>query len=59
MWMNDSDQLLLDTRIYLETQNVRFGELFPLIFSMVSDVYHEENNNKGYLSFVSHVPRLL
>lgn len=48
-------QLLLDTRKYLETQKVSVEELFPLIFSRVSDIYHEENNNKGYLSFVSHV----
>ncbi|MFJ8514977.1 hypothetical protein [Lysinibacillus xylanilyticus] len=48
-------QLLLDTKKYVETQNVSVEELFPLIFSRISDIYHEENNNKGYLSFVSHV----
>lgn len=48
-------QLLLDTRKYIETQNVSVEELFPLIFSRISDIYHKENNNKGYLSFVSHV----
>ncbi|MGE7984979.1 hypothetical protein [Lysinibacillus fusiformis] len=47
--------LLLDTRKYVEAQNISVEELFPLIFSRISDVYHETNNNKGYLSFVSHV----
>ncbi|ACA41486.1 hypothetical protein J2D69_17080 [Lysinibacillus sphaericus] len=48
-------QLLLDTRKYIEAQNIRLDELFPLIFSRISDIYHEKNNNKGYFSFVSHV----
>ncbi|MCT6815556.1 MULTISPECIES: hypothetical protein [Lysinibacillus] len=47
--------LLLDTRKYIEAQSISVEELFPLIFSRISDVYHETNNNKGYFSFVSHV----
>jgi hypothetical protein len=49
------NQLLMDTKKYLITENLSEAELFPLIFAKISNVYQQNGNNKGYFSFISHV----
>jgi len=50
-----SHKLLMKTRKLIEDEEVLTDMLFPVIFSKISNIYKENEKNKGYFSYVSHV----